>query len=379
MATWSLGELGDPRVLDQLLVEQPSQGPGSLQPASTLADIGNVAVPQLIAALEDQARPAYQRVNAASALGRINDERVVEPLIAALRDDDEDVRVAAIDALGYLEYAKAVKPLLAVMAVEPLLAASHDDPVPEVRRKAIGELATIDDQRAFDAVAHYVRESGEGEEGDKSASDVLWTLALHHGERALPLLREMALGTEHWRWLRAIHGLSRLGAPGVSVLLEIGREHPPQRRHLVITWLKFAYHHSPDPRIVDFLFEVIQETPTSNVAEMMRYHAVLELGECGDPRAVGPLLEMLENAPGMRYPVVQLLGKLGDERALKALIAMYEESKAQEEKPEIGEEPGRRHNSQEFQDALVRAIAKIRLRLGTMEADADPSSSSAAT
>ena len=84
MAMWSLGDLGDPRVFDLLLVERPSQGPGSLQPASTLAQIGSVAVPPLIAALEDQARPTYQRVNAAHALGRIEDERIVEPLIAAL-------------------------------------------------------------------------------------------------------------------------------------------------------------------------------------------------------------------------------------------------------------------------------------------------------
>ena len=100
MAMWSLGELGDPRVLDLLLVEQPSKGPGSLQPASALADIGNVAVPPLIAALADQARPAYQRVNAARALGKIDDERTVEPLIAALRDSDEDVRVCRHICIG---------------------------------------------------------------------------------------------------------------------------------------------------------------------------------------------------------------------------------------------------------------------------------------
>ena len=102
---WSLGRLGDSRVLELLLAEQDS--------ANTLVDIGGVAVPPLIAALEDQARPAYQRVNAALALGRIEDERVVEPLIAALRDDDEDVRVAVIFALGDLKYAEAVEPLLA--------------------------------------------------------------------------------------------------------------------------------------------------------------------------------------------------------------------------------------------------------------------------
>ncbi len=204
----------------------------------------------LIAALEDQERPAYQRANAAHALGLIKDERTAEPLLAALRDDDEDVRAAAIGALDDLKDTREV---------EPLLAALHD-PSSEVRRRAIGELASMDDDRAFDAVARFIRESGEGEEGYKSASGVLRTLALHHRERTLPLLREMALGDERWRSLVAISALGLLGAPAVPTLLEIGRDPRPERRHSAINWLKMAYRHSPDPRIVEFLFEAIQET-----------------------------------------------------------------------------------------------------------------------
>ena len=35
------------------------------------------------------------RVNAVEALGKIGDTRAVEPLIAALKDKDKDVRIAA--------------------------------------------------------------------------------------------------------------------------------------------------------------------------------------------------------------------------------------------------------------------------------------------
>ena len=145
--------------------------------------------------------------------------------------------------------------------MEPLLAASHD-PLSEVRRRAIGVLASSDDDRAFDEVVRFVRESGEGEEGYKSASGVLRTLALHHGERALPLLRELAIGGDRWRWLMAISVLWQLGAPAVPVLLEIARDPRPERRVNVISWLKMAYRHSPDPRIIEFLFEVMQENAT---------------------------------------------------------------------------------------------------------------------
>jgi HEAT repeat protein len=361
MAMWSLGNLGDPRVLDQLLVEQPSPGPGSLRPASTLAQIGAAAVPRLIAALEDRSRPEYQRMNAARALGFIRDERAVEPLIAALRDDDEDVRVAATFALGVLKNAKSLEPLLAALAVEPLLAALQDSSS-EVRTRAADALACIDDDRAFDAVAHVVRES----EDDKSASHLLLTLALHHGERALPLVREIALGENRHLSIKAAAALGHLGAAAVPTLLELARDPRLERRYTGITWLKLVYHRSPDPRIVDFLFEVIQENQTSarGVAGV-RYHAALALAECGDPRAVEPLLELLQDGPSMSYSVVQSLGELGDERALAALAAVYEASKAGEDTVKLDERPRRRHEAEEYQDVLLSAMAKIRARLGT--------------
>lgn len=370
-AMWSLGRLGDPRVLELLLAEEDS--------ADTLADIGSVAVPSLIAALEDQARPAYQRVNAARALGRIlcriEDVRTVEPLIASLRDENEAVRVAAISALGDLKYAETVKPLLAALAVEPLLAASHD-PSPAVRRGAVGELAAIDDERAYDEVARYIRESGEGGEGYRSTSGIIRTLALHHGERALPLLREWALGNDLWKFLSTIGPLGLLGAPAVPVLLEVGHDSRPERRHSAITWLKMAYSHSPDPRIVDFLFGIVQENPTSAVDEHMRHYAALALGECGEPRAVAPLLEVLQDAPSMRDSVVQVLGELGDEHVLATLTAAYEASMAGNDGIDVSEHPMERYA---FQDNLLRAMLKIRERLDAAGADADSSGSSATT
>ncbi|HEX5440207.1 MAG TPA: HEAT repeat domain-containing protein, partial [Ktedonobacterales bacterium] len=372
MAMWSLGELGDPRVLNQLLVEQPSQRPGSQEPARTIANIGSAAVPPLIAALKDQARPAYQRVNAARALGLIEDERTVEPLIAALRDDDEDVRIAAISALGNLKYARSEEPLLAAL----------DDPSPDVRKRAIGVLATMDDDRAFDAVVRFIHESEEGEQGYRSVSGILRAMALHHGERALPLLREMALDNDPWRWLMATTALSQLGTPAVPLLLEMARDPRPDRRHTAITGLKHAYRHSPDPRIVDFLFEAIQENSASSASGQMPYQAALALAECGDPRAVKPLLEILQNSARhlmVRSSMVWWLGELGDERTLEALTAIFEESKTWEAGVEGGESPGRGFDFDGFQETLLKAIAKIRTRLSTAGADADPSGSSAAT
>ena len=141
-----------------------------------------------------------------------------------------------------------------------------------------------------------------------------------------------------------------------------------------------AYRQTPDPRIVEFLFEAMQRNDTSSsIAGQMRYHATLALGELGDPRAVGPLLEILQNTANhhmMRQSTVWKLGELGDERVLEALIAVYEETQAGEAGADVGERPWPRY---EFQDDLLEAIAKIRERLSTVGADADSSGSSAAT
>jgi len=51
------------------------------------------------------------RKNAAHALGNIKDRSAVEPLIAALGDEDPDVRGAVVWALGNIGDPRAVEPL----------------------------------------------------------------------------------------------------------------------------------------------------------------------------------------------------------------------------------------------------------------------------
>ena len=180
----------------------------------------------------------------------------------------------------------------------------------------------------------------------------------------------------------ATSALSQLGAPAVPLLLEMVYDPRPERRDGAIPWLKIAYRQSPDPRIVDFLIDDIQKNSASNVAGQMPYQVTLALAECGDPRAVGPLLEILQNTARhhmMRSSMVWCLGELGDERTLHALAAIFEESKTWEAGVEGGESPGRGLDFDGFQEALLKAMSKIRFRLSTAGADADPSGSSAAT
>jgi HEAT repeat protein len=73
--------------------------------AAALGEIGDArAVEPLVAALQDRTL----REVAARALGQIGDARAVEPLLAALQDPEEEVRVAAVSALGEIMDARVV-------------------------------------------------------------------------------------------------------------------------------------------------------------------------------------------------------------------------------------------------------------------------------
>jgi len=103
-------------------------------------------VDALIRALGDPDEDVRWR--AVGALGRIGDARAVEPLIRALGDPDEDVRREAAFALGMIGNARAVEPLIGAL----------DDPNEWVRRQAAWALGEIGDARALPELERVARE-----------------------------------------------------------------------------------------------------------------------------------------------------------------------------------------------------------------------------
>jgi len=199
-AARALGKIGDPRAVESLIaalkdkkwhVRKPAAGAldrlawkpdrGAAGAAYWAAkgewgkcvEIGAPAVEPLIAALKDE----DVRMRAVEALGKIGDPRAVEPLIAALKDQDERMRKWAAEALGQIGDPRAVEPLIAALkdqdvrmravealgkigdprAVEPLIAALNDRDE-RVRKWAAEALGKIGDPRAVEPLIAALRD-----------------------------------------------------------------------------------------------------------------------------------------------------------------------------------------------------------------------------
>jgi HEAT repeat protein len=105
------------------------------------------AVAPLIATLNDSDR--HVRSGAAQALGKLKDRRTVEPLIAALKDSDWEVRSDAARSLGEIADSRAVESLIAALK----------DWSGGVRMSAANALGEIGDRRAVASLTATLKDS----------------------------------------------------------------------------------------------------------------------------------------------------------------------------------------------------------------------------
>ena len=109
----ALAKIGGPKVIEALI---PMLGDPIKECRDGAVDdyvtIGAAAGPRLTAALRDERWRV--RESAARALGLICDPRAVDGLLAALRDRDGAVRTVAAEALGLIGDPKAIKGLMAL-------------------------------------------------------------------------------------------------------------------------------------------------------------------------------------------------------------------------------------------------------------------------
>jgi len=220
-----LGQIGGTRASESLaaaLNDKDESVPVRLAAAKALVEIGDArAVEPLIGMLESG--DVWLRGGAAEALGKTGDARAVEPLIAALDRDSPD----AAKALGMIGDARAVDPLVRALtredymldavtralaqigapAVQPLIAALGDQDG-RVRYAANKALAKIDDPAATAAINHFRaierleravwgRGLAERRHAAEALVDMYRTGALAPGERVLVAAQRARITMAH--------------------------------------------------------------------------------------------------------------------------------------------------------------------------------------
>ena len=116
-AAYLLGQTKNPRAI-QPLIEALADFDKSVREQATLAlsSIGKAAIEQLTAAMKE--KKWETRYRAAEALGKIADERVVQPLIKALQDNRDHVRYMAAKGLRELGDSDATEPMVILLEDE---------------------------------------------------------------------------------------------------------------------------------------------------------------------------------------------------------------------------------------------------------------------
>jgi HEAT repeat protein len=254
--------------------------------------LGALAVEPLSAALKDEEWDVRQA--AARALGKIKDPRAVKPLIAALKDEKWDVRQAAAEALGEI----------GAPAVEPLIAALKGENK-DVRQAAAAMLGRLGWQPGRDETAGWYWMV----KGDWDKCVALGALAVE------PLIAALKDGSFSVR-KAAAEALGKIGDPrAVEPLIAALKDKDEYVRKAAA----YALGKIKDPRAVEPLIAALKDQNSD-----VRAAAAYALGEIKDPRAVEPLIAALgdEKSSGVRKAAAaKALGKIKDPRAVEPLIA----------------------------------------------------------
>jgi hypothetical protein len=134
-AAWALGEIDDPRAVDPL---------------------SYTSVKDADYYVREEAKSVLQKNTVG---GNKVDSRSVNPIIGALKDENQDVRIRAAEALGQIKKATAVDSLIEAL----------NDENSDVRKQAAWALGEIDDPRVVDSLSYtsvkdadyYVREEAK--------------------------------------------------------------------------------------------------------------------------------------------------------------------------------------------------------------------------
>lgn len=244
----------------------------------------------LIAALRDDEKDL--RWMAVGGLGELRDSEAVEPLICALSDPDPDVRWKAAEALGSIGDSCAMEALI------PLL----NDPDETARLQVLWALGKIRDQRA---TTHIARCLSDADHDIKVAA--IWALGKLGDRGAVAALRERLLDRHSGIRAKAAESLEACGWKPYD-LREKGVFAFAQR-----DWKEVSRY---SRQLIDVLIWALSDEYFD-----VRMHATRILGEARSRYAVQHLRQVLDDpVESVSYEAAAALAEIGDSGSVRALV-----------------------------------------------------------
>lgn len=274
-ARLALLEMGDPRAVEPLIVLLKSKdGSGRKVAMELLGVLGDArAVEPLIDELLDEhLNPYPEVVNALCKIGAA----AVEPLIAALKNENKFTREAAVEILSKLGDTRAVDPLIVVL---------KEDGYWVVRREAAKVLGKFGDARAVGPL-FAAREDPD----DTTRLAAMTALGLLGKPALHPLIEAVKEPQKYWDIKQeAIKALGMIGDPVVvELLLDALRDHDQTIRAEAALALGRVSGSLQDTglraRLVEALVSGLRDTQAP-----VRGESAAALGGLGDPAALTPL------------------------------------------------------------------------------------------
>ncbi|MBN9391037.1 MAG: HEAT repeat domain-containing protein [Chloroflexi bacterium] len=250
----------------------------------------------------------FIRERASSILAGLVNPRLVEPFLTALFDSNPEVRSHATNGLGTLEEKRAIPRLIELL----------DDEDDHVRYEAVWALRYIGDPAAVEPLIKTLLFD------NYAKKDAATVLGYFKDRRAVEPLIEV-LG-DNWANVRASAAES-LGDIGDKRAIEPLARLLNDKEERVRFMAAYGLGMLGDKRSFPILVNTIQKKgKKQGRARGEAWRAAEALGNCGDKRAVNPLLDALAgNSERIRVEIAIALGKLGYSTAIGPLIELLDD------------------------------------------------------
>jgi HEAT repeat protein len=271
--------------------------------ANSLGKIGVLAIEPIInRALAPSGRyPGYFENSAVDALVAIGKD-AVDPLIKALKHEEDSVVKYAARALGRIGDPRAIEPLVK----------TYESGIPRVRRNIVNAFGNIGGKEVIDPLIKALKDSDN--DARRSAARILSETG---DERAFDPMLEIFNDSDSDYSTRniAISYLSKVGGKRVEKAF--------------IAYLSNRTDPSYDTRILKTLGTMRSKDsvglliPLLNERSETANAAAKALGEIRDPRAIKPLIKALDG--NNKESAADALGKFGERQAVEPLIKLLKE------------------------------------------------------